>query len=84
MTTLSGWNTEVHTSEELTQMMISATLVLGLIRATPDRDMNSSEIRVLCLMKCSSGRIQNLPYFWNKKIYILVIFVSCYLMFAPY
>ena len=34
MTTLSGWNTEVHTSEELTQMMISATLVLGLIRAT--------------------------------------------------
>ena len=52
MTTLSGWNTEVHTSEELTQMMISATLVLGLIRATPD--MHSSEIGVLCLMKCSS------------------------------
>ena len=47
MTTLSGWNTEVHPSEELPQMMISATLVLGLIRATPDGDMHSSEIGVL-------------------------------------
>ena len=27
---------------------------------------HSSEIRVLCLMKCSS---ENLPYFWNMRAY---------------
>ena len=30
--------------------------------------LHSSEIRGLCLMKCSSETIQNLPYFWNTKI----------------
>ena len=28
---------------------------------------HSSEIKGLCLMKCSSETFQNLPYFWNKK-----------------
>ena len=27
----------------------------------------SPEVRVLCLMKLSTGTLQNLPYFWNKK-----------------
>ena len=28
---------------------------------------HSSEKRGLCLMKCSSEILQNLPYFWNTK-----------------
>ena len=28
---------------------------------------HSSEIRGLCLMKCSCETLQNLPYFWNTK-----------------
>ena len=28
---------------------------------------HSSEIRCMCLMKCSSETLQNLPYFWNMK-----------------
>ena len=32
---------------------------------------HSSEMRGLCLMKCSSEMLQNLPYFWNMKTHIL-------------
>ena len=31
---------------------------------------HSSEMRGLCLMKCSSETLQNLPYFWNTKTYV--------------
>ena len=43
--------------------------------------LHSSEIRGLCLMKCSSGMLQNLPYFWNMKTHIVIFFISCYLIF---
>ena len=32
---------------------------------------HSLEIRGLCLMKCSSEMLQNLPYFWNTIIHSL-------------
>ena len=38
---------------------------------------HSSEIRGLCLMKCSNKMLQNLPNFWNKKIQE-VFFISYY------
>ena len=33
----------------------------------------SSEMRGICLMKCSRETIQNLPYFWNIKTHVLPI-----------
>ena len=35
--------------------------------ASPTPRKHSSEIRGLCLKKCSSETLQNLPYFWNTK-----------------
>ena len=36
---------------------------------------HSSEIKGLCLMKCSSETFQNLPYFWNKKTQTVFFFI---------
>ena len=48
------------------------------------KPMHSSEIRVLCLMKCSSETIQNLPYFWNMKNHVdFFIFHFILLYFFP-
>ena len=42
----------------------------------------SSEIRGLCLMKCSCEMLQNLPYFWNMKIYVVFFrFSLCAILF---
>ena len=40
---------------------------------------HSSEKRVLCLMKCSSKTLENLPYFWNMKTRIVYfsLFILC-------
>ena len=38
--------------------------------------VHSSEIRGLCLMKCSSEMLQNLPYFWHTKSHIF--FLVCF------
>ena len=41
---------------------------------------HSSEIRGLCLMKCSSQMLPNLPYFWNTKTHVVFFvfhFVLC-------
>ena len=46
---------------------------------------HSSEIRYLCLMKCSSETLQNLPYFWNMKTHVdffIFYFVSWYMIFS--
>ena len=32
---------------------------------------HSSEVRGLCLMKCSTETLENLPYFWNTKTHIV-------------
>jgi len=40
----------------------------------------SSEKRGLCLMKCSSEMLQNLPYFWNMKTHVHSFFYS---IFSP-
>ena len=32
--------------------------------------IHSSEIRSLCLMKCSSETLQNLSYFWNTETHL--------------
>ena len=45
------------------------------------RYIYSSEKRGLCLMKCSSEMLQNLPYFWNMKTYIFFHFMLLY--FSP-
>ena len=49
--------------------------------------IHSSEIRVFCLMKCSSKMLQNLPYFWNTKthmvFYFIFFFILCYFTFFP-
>ena len=37
---------------------------------------HSSEIRGLCLMKCSSKMLQNLSHFWNTKTHIVFFRVS--------
>ena len=42
---------------------------------------HSSEIRGLCLMKCSSETLQNLTYIWNTKTHV-VFFISCYFIFS--
>ena len=36
-----------------------------------DVSVHSSKIRGLCLMKCSSEMLQNLPYFWNTKTHVV-------------
>ena len=47
--------------------------------------MHSSEIRGLCLMKCSSKMLQNLPYFWNTKTHVVFLFfISCYVLYFFY
>ena len=47
---------------------------------------HSSEIRSLCLMKCSSEMIQNLPQFWNMKTHVvsfIFYFVIYFIYFSP-
>ena len=45
---------------------------------------HSSEIRGLCLMKCSSEMLQNLPYLWNTKTHVDFFFVFHFvLLFFP-
>ena len=45
---------------------------------------NSSEIRGLCLRKCSIETLQNLPYFWKKKTHVVFfIFHFVLLYFFP-
>ena len=43
----------------------------------------SSEIGGLCLMKCSSGTLQNLPYFWNTKSHVVFLVFHFMLLFPP-
>ena len=47
--------------------------------------VHSSEIGGLCLMKCSSEMLHNLPYFWNTKTHtvFLSFFLSWYFSFSP-
>ena len=49
------------------------------------KNNHTSEIRGLCLMKCSSSEtLQNLPYFWNKTTQVFFsFFISCYFNFVP-
>ena len=42
---------------------------------------HSSEKRGLCLKKCSSEMLQNLPYFCNTKTHIVFCFILCYFTF---
>ena len=49
-----------------------------------DLPFHSSEIRGLCLMKCSSETLQNLPYFWNTKTHVVFfLFHFVLLYFFP-
>ena len=47
---------------------------------------NSSEIRILCSMKCSRKTLQNLLYFMHKKTLVVFFsfFISCNFIFLPY
>ena len=46
---------------------------------------HSLEMRKSFLMKCSSGTLQNLSYFWNTKTHavFIIFFISCYFIFSP-
>ena len=55
-------------------------VLIAILKVIPTT--HSSEIRGLCLMKCSSETLQNLPYFWNMKTHV-DFFILCYFIFSP-
>ena len=46
--------------------------------------IHSSEIGGLCLMKCPSEILQNLPYFYHKKAHVVFFYfsISCSFIFS--
>ena len=44
---------------------------------------SESEIRSLCLMKCTIEMLQNMPYFWNTKAHEVIFHFMLYSIFPP-
>ena len=62
--------------------VLSLAKSMTRLKRTIEFDGHSSELRGLCLMKCSSKTLQNLPYFWNMKTH-LVFFSFHVTLFFP-
>ena len=61
---------------------IFAAAMLRSLEVIIYRIYHSSEKRCLCLMKCPSEMLHNLPYFWNRKRKPIFFIFSATLFFS--
>ena len=63
---------------------IAEELVKASAKAVEGKKNYSSELRGLCLIKCSSKMLQSLLYFWNTKTHTEFLFHAALLLLNEY
>ena len=74
----------LFTTNKIVSGLQNCTYIVTRVKSSLYYSTHSSQLEGLCWTKSSSKTLQNLPYFWHKKTYVVFFsfFISCNFIFS--